>query len=172
MMMTQRSRHYGIAFVNLLLFAGLFMLHYSGIFALHILHANPIILIPCLVAFSMFSEEWVAAFTGMTVGIFMDSVASGSYCFNTILFMLLGVATSFTVHYLFNSNIRSAIMLSLSASLIYFLTRWMVFHTVGDNISNSIFYLLRFGLPSVIYTNLFIVPLFYLQRKFYKTKIG
>lgn len=170
--MTQRSRHYCITLVNILLFSVLFLLHYSGIFTLQIFHANPIVLIPCLVAFSMFSEEWVAAFTGMIVGIFMDSVASGSYGFNTILFMLLGVATSFTVHYLFNSNIRSAIMLSLCASLIYFLTRWLVFHTIGDSISNSIFYLLRFGLPSVIYTNLFIVPLFYLQRKFYKIKIG
>lgn len=164
--MIKVKKHYGVSLLNFLLFCLLFLLHYSGILTIRALHATPVLLLPCLVAFSMFCEEITATFAGFAAGIFMDSVSSGSSCFHTVVFLLIALFVSFTVHFLFNNNIRSAILLSLLATLIYYLLRWLIFYTLGGNVTDSLRYLLQFALPSVIYTNLFIVPFYYLQRKF------
>ena len=119
----------------------------------------------------MFNEEWVSAFTGLAVGIFMDSSSSKFSIFHTVIFMFIGLAVSFTVHYLFNNNFRSAIALSLLASLFYFVARWIFFHAIGGVASDSIYYLMQYAFPSAIYTALFIIPFYFLQKKLY-SKIG
>lgn len=168
--MIKAKKHYGISLLNFLLFCLLFLLHYSGIFTIRFLHATPLLLLPYLVAFSMFCEEIAAAFAGLATGIFMDSVTSGSSCFHTVVFLLIGLFVSFTVHFLFNNNIRSAVLLSLLATLVYYLLRWLIFYTIGQTVADSLRYLLQFALPSVIYTNLFIIPFYYLHRRFFRIR--
>ncbi len=167
-----RSKSFGIFLLNFLILAVLFILHYTKAFQIGSIRANPITVIPFLVAFSMFNEEWAAAFTGMATGIFMDSSSAAAGGFHTVVLGLIGLAVSFIVHYLFNNNLRSAIALSLLAALFYFVLRWLFFHAIGGNTDDSIYYLMQYALPSVLYTSIFIFPFYYLQKKFYKIKIG
>lgn len=167
-----RSRRFAVALIEFFVFATLLLIHYSATFKITAIRANPITVIPFLVAFSFFNEEWASALTGMAVGFFMDSSASQYSLFHTTLFMLIGLSSCLIVHYLFNNNIRSAIALSLLATLFYFLMRWLFFHAFSSSTYDSVFYLMHYALPSVIYTNLFIVPFYYLQRKLYNIKIG
>lgn len=167
-----RLRRYTVALIEFIIFAILLLLHYSGALHITVLRANPIIIIPFLVAFSFFNEEWASAFAGMAIGVFMDSTSSQYSLFHTVLLTLIGLFVCLTVHHLFNNNVRSAIALSLISTLLYFIMRWLFFHAVGGSADDSIFYFMHYALPSVIYTNLFIVPFYYLQRKLYKIKIG
>lgn len=171
-MNSNRSRFYLVAILEFIIFAFLFLLHYSQALHISVIRANPITLIPFLVAFSFFNEEWVCAIVGMVVGIFMDSSSAKFSLFHTTVLMLIALFAALTVHYLFNNNLRSAIALSLLATLFYFLLRWLFFHAVSGSIEDSLFYLLYYALPSVVYTNLFIIPFYYLQKKFHKIKTG
>ena len=166
------SRRFFVALIELIIFATLLLIHYSGTFKITAIRANPITVIPFLVAFSFFNEEWASAFTGMLVGIFMDSSSSQYSLFHTTIFMLIGLFSCLIIHYLFNNNVRSAIALSLLATLFYFLMRWVFFHAFSSSAYDSVFYLMHYALPSVIYTNIFIVPFYYLQKKLYNIKIG
>lgn len=168
--MNKPKRHWGIALLQLSMFAFLFLLHYSGLLSVKALHANPLILLPFLVSFCMFSQELPAALTGMLVGIFMDAFSSSCSYFHTILFFIIGGTVSVLVHYLLNNNFRSGIMLSLVATLLYFILRWLFFHAFKEDIVNSTGYLMRYALPSVIYTNLFIVPFYFFQSFINKRK--
>ncbi|MBR4073737.1 MAG: hypothetical protein IKK24_07320, partial [Clostridia bacterium] len=148
--MKKTSAEYGVAFLNFLIFAILFLLHFTGAFRISTLRANAFALIPFLTAFSMFNREWVSALTGLAVGIFTDSSSANFNMFHTVTFMFIGLAVSFTVHYLFNNNFRSAVALSLLSSLFYFVLRWILFHAIGGAVADSIYYLMQYALPSVI----------------------
>lgn len=161
--MNKPKRHWGIAILQLVMFTFLFLLHYSGLLSISSLHANPLILLPFLVAYCMFAQELSAALSGMLVGIFMDAFSSSGSYFHTILFFIIGCTVSVLVHYLLNNNFRTGIMLSLVATLFYFALRWLFFHAFTEDITNSAGYLMRYALPSVIYTNLFIIPFYFLQ---------
>lgn len=167
-----RLRRYCVALIEFIIFATLLLLHYSGAFHITVLRANPVALIPFLVTFSFFNEEWASAFAGMAVGFFMDAVSSKYSLFHTVIFFFIGLLSCLIIHHLFNSNVFSAIALSLISTLFYFVLRWIFFHAVGGSIEDSVFYLMYYALPSVIYTNIFTVPFYYLQRKLNTIKIG
>ena len=168
----KRSKIILVAFLNFFIFAVLFLIHYTKVFNIGNLNANPIAIIPLLVAYSMFNEEWRSALTGIIVGFFMDSTSSAGNGFHTVVLGFLGLSVSFIVKYLFNNNLKSAIALALLATLFYFILRWLIFHAIGGNTNDSVLYLMQYALPSVIYTSLFIFPFYYLQKKFYQFKIG
>ena len=161
--MNKPKKHLGVAFLQFLMFSFLFTLHYSGLLTIHSFHATPSILLPFLIAFCMFSQELPAALTGMLVGIFMDAFSSGGSYLHTILFFIIGCTVSVLVHYLLNNNFRTSIMLSLIASLLYYSLRWFFIYALKSDITDSTGYLMQYALPSVIYTNLFIVPFYFLQ---------
>lgn len=167
-----RSRRFAVALIEFIIFATLLLLHYSGAFRISAFRANPIALIPFLVAFSFYHEEWVSAFVGLTVGIFMDAVSAQWSLFHTTVFMLIGLSSCLIIRHLFNDNVRSSIALSLIATLFYFILRWIFFHAISESTTDSALYLMYYALPSVIYTNIFIVPFYYLEKKLYKIKIG
>lgn len=151
--------------LNFLLFALLYILHYCGVFSIKIIGANPLSPLALLVATCMFCSEGTAAFAGLLLGIFMDAVSADSSFLYTLTFFICAVAVSLTVHYLFNNNIRSAIMLCVICCVFVYLARWLCFYCFGKNLSESIEYLLHYALPSVIYTALFIIPFYFLERR-------
>lgn len=163
------KRNYFAAVINAFLIIILFLLHYTQLLDITVYGVSPMLLLPFLVSFSIFTEEMPATFTGALIGIFADSSASGSSCFHTIFFFLTGFAVSLTMHYLLNNNIRSAIMLSLLTSVFYFVLRWLFFHAFSG-VDNSTEYLMQYALPSVVYTAVFIFPFYYLQRIIFRFK--
>ena len=150
--------------VNLSLFAVLFIFHYSGLFTIDILGAKPIIPLSLLVAVCMFRSELSASLIGMILGFFMDSTSNHSSCFYTISFFLIGFSVAFTVHFFFNKNIRAALALSFIAGVLIFIARWAFIHINIDGIVSSIDYLLRYALPSAVFTSLFVIPFYYIQK--------
>ena len=156
--------------INALIFFALFILHYTDFISIKIANANPFIPLAFFVAICMFCSEISAFFSGLICGIVIDTSASTYIGFNSILFMIIGLIVAFTVHYLFNNNIRSCITLSLICTAVYFLMRWLFFHAFGIGFGNSVNYLLTITLPSIIYTFIFVIPFYYFER-FLKSKL-
>lgn len=165
----RRARDRYIAFaVNFLIFALLFIGHYSLGGILTVKNATPLLILPMLTAFSMFNDELAAALTGLTVGICMDGASSEAYCFNALTLLLIGLFTSLISKYLFNRNIRSTAVLSVLGNLFYFCLKWLFFYAFDSTLSSSLTYLLDYAIPSAIYSAVFVIPFFFLERVFYK----
>lgn len=152
--------------LQFLIFFILFICYTTGIFVWPIRRVTPMYLLPLLIAFAMHRQETTAAFTGLALGIFMDSASSHSGIFHTVFFFFIGLASSFLIHYLLNCNIRSALLLALAGSLLYFLSRWLLFHAFSDSMAGSTAYLMQYALPGTIYTTVYIFPFYYLERLF------
>lgn len=153
---------------DILLFFFAILFQITGIPDITIKTATPLLLVPMITAFSVYSSLPAAAVTGFVTGACLDGMASGTYCFNTIVLMLTGVAVYLTANNLFNKNVQSATALSLITAGIYFSLKWLVFYAFGVSVQDSMEYLLSFALPSALYTSLFIFPFYYLFRYFNK----
>ena len=165
--MTDRKKVLTLTAINFAFFAFFILLHYNGVFSIKILNANPFIPLALLVTVCMFASHLTSAMTGLYVGIFLDSSAATPQGFHAILFLLLGLAVSLTAHYLFNNNIFSAVALCAIASGIYFILRWIFCYSFALEFTQSLNYIMRYALPSVLYTTVFSVPLYYLERYLY-----
>ena len=122
--MQTKKRHPWINIISFLLFFFAFIIHYTDIVDISIKNARPIIIIPLLTAFSMFSGVGVSAAVGLVIGIFMDSVSSGTVCFNAAVLMVSAALVSVCTERLFNRNIRAAVLLCLLTCLFYFLYKY------------------------------------------------
>lgn len=168
--MLAKKHHPWIFIANVLIFFTLILIHTSEFIDISIKTATPLLLLPLLTAFSVFAPIGSAAAAGFVSGAFLDSVAGSTYCFNTIVFMLIGVFVSLVANNLFNKNIFAAAVLSLITSGAYYLLLWLCFHCIGASAENSIGYLLRYALPSAVYTAVFIFPFYFLYKYFNKIK--
>ena len=122
------------AVISFFLFSLLFLLHYSDVISISIKTATPIILLPLLCAFSMFSTPAAALISAFSSR-------------------------------LFNRNLRSAALLSFLLTLIYFILRWLIFYAFTVGAQDNLTYLLHYAFPSVVYTNIFIFPFYFLYKK-------
>lgn len=166
--MQTKKRHPWINFISFLLFFLAFIFNYTDIINISIKNAEPLIILPLLTAFSMFGGVGVSAAVGLITGIFMDSCASGAVCFNAAVLMLSAVAVSLLSERLFNRNIRSAVLLCVLVSLVYFLLRWAVFEAFTAGAQDNLTYLLSYAFPSMLYTDIFIFPFYFIYRHFYR----
>lgn len=165
--MTDRKKIFILTAINFAFFAIFILLHYNGVLNIKIFNANPFIPLALLVAVSMFSSQLTAAMTGLYVGVFLDSVAATPQGFHAILFLLLGLGISLTAHYLFNNNVFSAVALCVIASTVYFVLRWIFCLSFNLEFTQSLNYIMRYALPSVIYTAVFVIPFYYLEKYLY-----
>lgn len=161
------KKHPGIAILNILIFFCALLFYYTGILPISIKGIAPLLVLPILTAFSIYHSPLACAFTGLACGIFMDSCALGSFCFNAIMLLLIGTFVSLAASNLFNKNIFSASVLSLIVCAVYFVLLWLVFH-MGNNMNDSMIYLLNYAFPSAVYSAVFIIPFYYLFRHFNK----
>lgn len=162
--MTDRKKTVLTAIINTVLFAFLILFHYSGA-DIKIFDANPMGALALLVAFVMFSSESAGVITGMIIGVIIDSVSSTPIGFNTITLTLISFGATFISHYLFNRNLKSALVLCLLCSAAYFTARWLICFAFAGDVVGSFTYLLRYGAGSAIYTTVFVIPFFYLEKK-------
>lgn len=156
---------------NVIIFFLISLLHYSDFLDIKIFSAGTTLLIPLLVAFSLWHSPLAAAMAGALSGMIMDSSAHGSYCFNAIVLLLIGTFVAVTSNTLFNKNLPSAIVLSLICSAIYYVLQWAIFHTFSEGINHGLAFLLQISLPSAILTALFIFPFYYLYKYIEKLKL-
>ncbi len=152
------SLFYTIVSIAIIMF---YLLDSTEILTLKIGTAHPILLIPLLVAVSMAAREWVGLIFGCMTGFLLDITAANTYCFNLVLFSLIGCVCGLFCSYLVNDNIYSALVLSLCSSFAYFIIKWLVFFVFVGN-PESLVYLVNHTLLSAIYTSLFIIPFYYI----------
>lgn len=171
--MTDRKKLLILRLINTVFFVLLISFQYNSIFNIKILTANPMLPLSLLVAITIFSSELTAAISGLIVGIFIDSASSAPSGFHGIIFLLLGLAVSLTVRHLFNNNILSSIALCFLCGTLYYLVHWALFLAHNLSFIENLTYLMRTAFPSVIYTTVFIVPFYFLEKflynKFYHT---
>lgn len=146
------------------------LLHYSDFLDFKIANVGTTLVIPLLVAFSLWHSPFTCAIAGMFCGIIMDSSANNSYCFNAIVLLLIGTFVSVSSNTLFNKNLPSATVISLICSTIYYLLQWAIFHTFTEGIKNGLAFLLQISLPSAVLTALFIFPFYFLYKYIDKLK--
>lgn len=139
---------------------GMFILQRLDFFTLQIGRAVPILLVPAVIVIACFLREWTGFITGLCCGIALDTVTNGSYCFNTIALMLLGTAAGLIFRLFLNRNIKAIIIVGLLGSLIFFIFKWLFLDLFSGDAS-AVQILLRYHLPSAIYSAVFVIPFFY-----------
>lgn len=168
--MLYKKSHPFIAVFTFLIFFAVIILDSADSLDISVKTATPFMLLPLLLAFSVFADVKKSAFAGIILGACADSVASGSYCFNTIALLIIGTAVCLAANNLFNKNIRAALVLSLLTAVAYFFAQWLTFHAIGYTAKDSLEYLFSYSLPSAIYTSVFVIPFYFIFRHFDKLK--
>lgn len=169
--MPLKKRHPLYFVLTFLLFFAVLIFHTSDIADISVKTATPLLIIPLLTGYSMFSTPVRVAVAGFVSGACIDSVAQGSYGFNTIVLMVTAVFVSLAASNLFNKNIRAAAVLSLITAVFYFVLFWAFFHAFGVSVEQSLGYLLKYALPSAVYSAVFIIP-FYLIFKHFDNRLS
>lgn len=159
-----RRKRFIAAFINGIIIAMIFFLRYSGIATFKIGEAVPILLLPVMLSISIFFSENAALLAGLFCGMLMDSAAADTSCFNTIFFVLSATLCSVLANRFFNRNLKSAVCLSALLSLAYFFFKYLILFvpagiTVGYN------YFATYLIPSAVYTAVWIIPFYFLQKK-------
>ncbi len=158
-----------IRFLNFLLFALCILLYGNAAFDMSIKNAYPFIMLALLVAFSVFSKISHAAIAGFICGAFADSIAANSYCFNTAALMCLTVGACLLSDNVFNKNLKAVITLCFLTVFCYYLLYW-IFFIIPVLSTGKVEYLLRFALPSAVYTTVFVIPFYFIYKYWYKLK--
>ena len=166
--MKDRKRNFRIFIINFLLFIFLILFHYSGA-SIKIFGANPLTPLALLISIVMFSGELSGVLTGIAVGIVLDGVAMTPPGFNTVVFMGLSFLAVLISHYLFNRNLKSALVLCFVCSLVYFFLRWLFVFAFSTDVADGLDYLIKTAFGSSVYTAVSVIPFFYLQKYIFKT---
>ena len=166
--MEKRKNLLGLNFINALLLLILFLIQYNATFNLNISSATPMLPLAFLVAMCMFCSEIRGALTGLVVGIFIDAVANTPQGFNAIMFCFLGLCSVLIVKHFFNNNILSALTLCGLCTLFYFIIRWILTYAFYISFTENLKYVIGTAVPSGIYTAIFVIPFYYLQKFLYK----
>ncbi len=165
------KKHPVIFTLNILIFFFSILFFYTDSLSISIKGVSPLLILPILTAFSLFHSPVICAMAGLICGVFMDACMVGSFCFNAIALLCIGVFVSVTSNNLFNKNIQSATVLSLITSGSYFILLWIFFHTDNVSLTDNLGYLLKYAFPSAIFTAVFIFPFYYLYKHFHKLTV-
>ena len=101
-----RKRNWLFIAVNVLLFSAVILFETTGLVDISIKNATPLLLLPLITAFAVFSTVTQAAAVGFVCGAFLDSVSYGSFCFNSIALLVLSVLAYLIANNLFNKNLK------------------------------------------------------------------
>lgn len=128
-------------------------------------NASVVFVVPMTVLCGFYFKEYRGFIFGFIIGALTD-VFSSTLCFNTVILSIFGLLSGMLVSHLFNSNLVSVSVLSVSASIIYFFTKWLILYAFSDAAAGYL--LVEFMLPSAIYTILVGLLLYFLLNPFYK----
>lgn len=163
--MTYKKSNPWVFLLNIFLFGVILFFDVNTTVDITIRNATPLLIIPLLAAFSVFSSLEAAAVAGLFSGAILDSVMVRSYCFNTICLFVLGAVVNLAANNLFNKNMRGVAALTLITAVLYFLVYWLRFFAFDVGMKNSLMYLMGYGFPSAIYTTVFIFPFYWIYKK-------
>lgn len=164
---TERNRRRITLFLQLAVLSIFAIVHYNGFFSIKIANANPIPAISLIVAVAFFSGMWRGVTMAFLFGMFMDTVVSGTICFNTLALTFSVLVCGVLITYFFNRNISAIIVLGFIGSAGYFVLKWFFLYFLRG-VAGQEYYLFSFAIPSAIYTTIFIIPFYYIGKYFEK----
>ncbi len=159
-----KRRRFIAAFVNAIIIFAVFLLRFSDIATLQIGYAIPILLIPIVISVSIFFGENATLLSALLAGLLMDCAAADTSCFNTVFFVLGSTACGVMANRFLNRNLKAAVCLSLGLSFAYFVLKYLIFFVFGGIAVNYDYFVLNL-IPSAVYTALWIIPFYFLQKK-------
>lgn len=125
-----------------------------------------LLLIPAVVCISMFERDIYGMLLGLFAGALWDVFASGA-SFNALFLLTVGFACGTLINTIMRNNVVTAAILSVAAILFYVVVYWL-FNCVLTGFDSAAYMLLRYYLPSVLYTAVFIPIMFIIIRNIEK----
>ena len=126
--------------------------------------------LPLIIAIGVNDSETTGLWFGLITGIVIDSLSCGTIAFNAILLMIFGYFSSVLIKYYFNKSVRSCIVITLTASIVYYGLYLLIYRLNGNGAIVN--YLLNYALKGIVFSIIFCIPLYYLvlliENKFTK----
>ncbi|MBR2868893.1 MAG: hypothetical protein IKB88_07535 [Clostridia bacterium] len=117
-----------------------------------------LLLIPAVVCIAMFERDTAGMFFGLFAGALWDMNASGA-SFNALYLFAVGFICGTLINTIMRNNIITAKLLSMIFIPVYVIGYWF-FHYIVGGLDMAGFMFLRYYLPSIAYTALFLPLLF------------
>ena len=118
-----------------------------------------LLIIPVAVSIAMFEREVVGLLFGAFAGAIWDTYATG-FGFNAIYMTIITFGAGVLIHYLMRNNMFTALLMSSVAMAMYILLYWL-FNYVFKGYGTAGQVMLKYYLPTFLYSLIFI-PLIYL----------
>lgn len=136
-------------------------IQHSGVLTPELFSAKAMLIIPALVAVSMFEKSMAGLFFGAVSGILWDFASAKGDGFFSVLLAATGYLICVLLTYFMRNNIYSAVIINtvccVAVNVIYWL--WFIFAKGYEGAFSVLF---SFYLPSALFTSLFIFIYYYL----------
>ena len=162
--MNVKYKSFVSVFVNTLLIFFVAILRYSSLATFKLGDAVPLVLLPVIIAIAMFFGDNASILSALFAGVLMDSMSADSSWFNTIFFVITAAVCNFLCSRFLNKNLKAALSLTAIVSLIYFFLKYLIFFVFAGITVNYDYFVLHL-IPSVVYTAVFIIPFYFLEKK-------
>ncbi len=128
--------------------------------------AHAFLLIPAVVCIGMCEREYSGLFFGLFAGLLWDSTLLSNH-YHAMFLCVLGLCGGALAQHLMRNNVMTASILSAGALLLYTLARWLL--AIPDaGFGFAVQRLIRFYLPSLLYTLVLSVFLYILVRMIFQ----
>ena len=131
-------------------------------FFLQIFGVRALLLIPAVVCIAMFERDMAGMFFGLFAGALWDMHASGA-SFNALYLFVVGFICGTLINTIMRNNIVTALILSMVFIPVYVVGYWF-FHYIVGGLDMAGFMFLRYYLPEIVYTALFLPIMFIIVR--------
>ncbi len=153
-----------------LIWIGHLLQNTSGFFP-EIFGVRAYFLISLTVVLGLFERELPGALYGIFAGALWDSVSGLGDGFNALYLMLIGAVCGILINTVMRNNLRTALLLSGAAHLLYALL-YLVFFLLAEGVDSVGFLFWRYLFPSVLYSLAFTPILYFFVRAvMQKTKL-
>lgn len=122
------------------------------------------LLISLTVCIGMFERESAGLMLGLFAGLLWDVVSGHGDGFNTLFLMVIGAVCGLLINLWMRNNLLTALLLSGGAHVLYILL-YMVFFILAGGVQDAGFLLLRYYLPTCLYS-LLLTPIYYFAVRF------
>lgn len=151
--MTIMYKKTAVSVITAIFLLVLSLVQFSSVKIFNIGISAPVLSLGLTVAVAYYLGEMYGFVWGLISGMCTDALSSSQICFSTITLTLIGLVGGLIITHYFNRNFAALSVLSIIASIGYFLADLIV-HMIfsGDDI---LAYIGMYSLPSFIYTAVF-----------------
>ncbi len=158
-----RNQHNYIYYTGLaMVLLATFMLQALPVFP-RVFSVLPLPLIPLVVCIAAFNSEVTGFICGLCAGILMDIISPTVDGFNAIALLVIGLACGLLTEFLLNDRLLTTALMCVCACALYYFAYWMIV-IMPHGYAHAGLYLVRFSLPQLVYSSVFVVPFYYFAR--------